>query len=77
MKDAPLTLDQMIAAGLLKLVYRLVRCFDDNSDQQMVFETDSKTLAHLGLDQHSKMTTANDSYWYEIHETMVFTPAMS
>ena len=75
MKDAPLTLDQQIAAGLLKFVYRLGRCYDDNSDDVVVLETNSKTLADIGMTQHNKMTTTNDRYWYEVHETMLFTPA--
>lgn len=74
MKDAPLTLDQQIAAGLLKFVYRLVRCYDDNSDDVVVLETESKTLADIGLAQHTKMTTTNDRYWYEVHEQMLLAP---
>ena len=74
MKDAPLTLDQQIAAGLLKFVYRLVRC-SFYTDDVVVLETNSKTLADIGMTQHNKMTTANDRYWYEVHETMLFTPA--
>jgi len=77
MNDTPLTLDQQIADGLLKLVYRLVRCYADNSADEMVLETNSKTLAHLGLIQHHKMTSANGRYWYEVHETMQFTPTMA
>ena len=74
MKDAPLTLDQQIAAGLLKFVYRLVRC-SFYTDDVVVLETNSKTLADIGLAQHTKMTTTNDRYWYEVHEMMLFTPA--
>jgi hypothetical protein len=77
MNDTPLTLDQQIADGLLKLVYRLVRCYADNSPDEMVLETNSKTLAELGLTQHTKMTSTNDRYWYEVHETMLFTPSMA
>lgn len=76
MNDTPLTLDQQIADGLLKLVYRLVRCYADSSPDEMVLETNSKTLADLSLTQHTKMTsTPNDRYWYEVHESMRFTPA--
>lgn len=79
MNDSSLTLDQQIAAGRLKLVYRLIRCCADNSPDVMVFETHSKTLAWLGwfgLTQYTKMTSTNDQYWYEVHETMLFTPTM-
>ena len=75
MNDTPLTLDQQIADGLLKLVYRLVRCYVDNSPDEMILETNSKTLADLSLTQHTKMTSTNDRYWYEVHESMRFTPA--
>ena len=77
MNDTPLTLDQQIADGLLKLVYRLVRCYVDNSPDEMILETNSKTLADLSLTQHTKMTSTNDRYWYEVHETMLFPPAMA
>lgn len=77
MTDTPLTLDQQIAAGLVKLVYRLVRCYTDNSPDVMVLETNSKTLVDLGLIQYTKMTSTNDRIWYEVHETMLFTPTMA
>jgi hypothetical protein len=75
MNDSSLTLDQMITDGLVKLVYRLVRCYTDNSPNETIFETHSKRLADLSLFECSKLTSTNDDYWYEVHETMTWVTA--
>jgi len=69
-----LTFDQAKAAGLVRVVHKVVRAHADGRPDVVIFETKDGAAAYVALKQITKMSAPSDDHWYEVNEMMLIEP---
>lgn len=66
-----LTFDQAVAAGLVKVLHKVVRAYVDGRPDVVIFETKDGAAAYVAWKQITKMSSPSDDHWYEVNESFV------